>query len=94
MSIDGLSLPFAVNVGNPHAVFFTEEGARIRRLAKMGPKVENHQLFPERVKVSIATIQGENDILLNVWERGTGLTEACGHRRLRHISSRSQKRPD
>jgi len=77
LDYNGLSLPVAVNVGNPHAVFFTEEGAH-PPLSEMGPAVEKHELFPERINVSVATIQGENDILLNVWERGAGLTQACG----------------
>ena len=70
--------PFgAVNMGNPHAVFFVEdvEGHRLERL---GPLIEHHPLFPQRVNVSLAHVVSRERINLKVWERGTGLTLACG----------------
>ncbi|HEX8062168.1 MAG TPA: diaminopimelate epimerase [Allosphingosinicella sp.] len=68
--------PFAVNVGNPHIVFFVED-ARAVDLARLGPMIENDALFPERINVSIASIE-DRALRLRVWERGSGLTQACG----------------
>jgi diaminopimelate epimerase len=68
--------PFAVNVGNPHVVFFVED-ARAVDLARLGPLIEKDPLFPERVNVNVASSDGEA-IRLRVWERGAGLTRACG----------------
>ena len=67
----------AVSMGNPHAVMFVER-VEYRDLAGIGSELEHHPLFPERVNVSIATITGPEDITLRVWERGAGLTLACG----------------
>ena len=67
----------AVNVGNPHAVFFVEDAAAVD-LARHGPMVENDPLFPERANVSVAQVLGPDAIRLRVWERGAGLTRACG----------------
>ena len=77
VDVEGLALPVAVNVGNPHVVFFTD-GSAHTPLAEFGPQVEQHELFPERVNVSLATVVDDNNINLHVWERGAGLTEACG----------------
>ena len=71
-----LQNPFAINVGNPHAVFFVEDADAID-LARLGPEVESDPLFPERVNVSAASLDG-GAIKLRVWERGAGLTLACG----------------
>ena len=68
--------PFAVNVGNPHIVFFVED-ARAVDLETLGPSIERDPLFPERVNVNVASIE-EGIIRLRVWERGAGLTRACG----------------
>ncbi len=73
---DGLDAPFAVNVGNPHVVFFVANADAVD-LARLGPLIEHDPLFPERVNVNIASIEGDA-IRLNVWERGAGLTLACG----------------
>ena len=73
---DGLETPAAVNVGNPHIVFFVEDAASID-LARLGPEIERDPLFPERVNVNVASIEG-GAIRLRVWERGAGLTQACG----------------
>ena len=71
-----LENPFAVNVGNPHVVFFVEDANGVE-LERLGPLIEHDPLFPERVNVNVASI--ENDALrLRVWERGAGLTLACG----------------
>jgi diaminopimelate epimerase len=67
----------AVNMGNPHAVFFVSEAAKID-LDTLGRAIEIHPLFPQRVNVSFAQILAPDDILLRVWERGTGATLACG----------------
>ncbi|HEY5723589.1 MAG TPA: diaminopimelate epimerase [Allosphingosinicella sp.] len=68
--------PFAVNVGNPHVVFFVDDADSID-LARLGPIIERDPLFPERVNVNVASIDGAA-IRLRVWERGAGLTLACG----------------
>jgi len=69
--------PGCVSMGNPHVVFFVldAEAAPVRRL---GPIVERHALFPERANVGFAQIVGRDRIRLRVWERGAGLTKACG----------------
>lgn len=72
-----LADPVAVNVGNPHVIFFVADAEEVD-LALVGPMIENHPLFPERVNVSMAQINSRNDIRLRVWERGAGITEACG----------------
>lgn len=77
LSVGSLSGPAAVSMGNPHAVFFVED-AEIADLAKIGRIVETHELFPERTNVSLATVKGPEAIRLRVWERGTGITRACG----------------
>ncbi len=70
--------PFAaVNMGNPHAVFFVSRIAN-HDLAALGPQIEHHPMFPQRVNVSLAQIVSRERIELKVWERGTGLTLACG----------------
>jgi diaminopimelate epimerase len=67
----------AVSMGNPHAVFFVADAAAVD-LEKLGPLLENHPLFPQRANISFAQILPRNEILLRVWERGTGATKACG----------------
>jgi diaminopimelate epimerase len=66
-----------VDVGNPHLVFFVENLTAVD-LAYLGPIFENHQYFPERINVSFATIAEDNQINLRTWERGAGITQACG----------------
>ena len=73
---EGLESPFAVNVGNPHVVFFVDDVEAVD-LARLGPLIENDPLFPERINVNVAAIEGAA-IRLRVWERGAGLTRACG----------------
>jgi diaminopimelate epimerase len=72
-----LADPVAVNMGNPHAIFFVDEVADID-LAIVGPMIERHPLFPERANVSVAALNAPEVIRLRVWERGVGVTSACG----------------
>ena len=67
----------AINVGNPHVVFFVK---RIEdfNIEKIGPEIESHELFPEKCNITIAQIIDKNLIKVKVWERGAGLTKACG----------------
>ena len=69
--------PGAVSMGNPHCVFFVEDFERARP-EKVGPMIEFHPLFPEQVNVGFARIDAKDKIRLRVWERGAGLTLACG----------------
>jgi len=68
---------FCLNVGNPHIVFFVKDCFKID-IKKLGPKIENHTLFPERTNVTFAQILDKKNIKVNVWERGAGQTKACG----------------
>lgn len=72
-----LNSPVAVNVGNPHAVFFVPNVMKVD-IESLGPKVENHILFPERTNVEFAQVLGPDKIRMRVWERGAGVTRACG----------------
>ena len=77
-AVDGAPGNFsAVSMGNPHAVFFVEDAGAID-LDWLGPLIEHHPLFPERVNASFAQIVTRERILLRVWERGAGATRACG----------------
>jgi diaminopimelate epimerase len=69
--------PIAVSMGNPHMVFFVPDIEAIN-IVKLGPELEHHPLFPERANVGIAHIESRERISLKVWERGAGLTLACG----------------
>ena len=72
-----LENPSAVNMGNPHCVFFVED-ADLAPVQQVGPMVEHHPLFPERTNVGFAQIISRGQIRLRVWERGVGETKACG----------------
>lgn len=72
-----LETPLAVNVGNPHIVFFVEDADAID-LAVLGPDIETDALFPDKINVNVASVVGDDHIKLHVWERGAGLTRACG----------------
>jgi len=72
-----LRAPSAVNVGNPHAVFWVEDVEEVD-LARFGPELENHPIFPERANISLARVTSPTAIALRTWERGAGLTKACG----------------
>ncbi|TXN05357.1 diaminopimelate epimerase [Methylobacterium sp. WL64] len=73
-----LHSPGVVNMGNPHAVFFVDRDPAAYDLARIGPMLENHPLFPERANISVAQVTEREAITLRVWERGAGLTLACG----------------
>ncbi len=72
-----LADPVAVSVGNPHAVFFVEDAEAVP-LAELGPKLEHHPLFPERTNVEVVEVQTPTRLRVRVWERGAGITQACG----------------
>jgi diaminopimelate epimerase len=72
-----LHSPSVVNVGNPHAVFWVEDVAGYD-LARFGPLLENHPIFPERANISLAQVTSPTSMTLRTWERGAGLTKACG----------------
>ena len=67
----------AINVGNPHVIFFVDEIESFD-IKKIGPQIENHKIFPEKCNVTIAKVIDKNLIKVKVWERGAGLTKACG----------------
>ncbi|MDD3371942.1 MAG: diaminopimelate epimerase [Alphaproteobacteria bacterium] len=69
--------PCCVNMGNPHAVFFVPDVSGIP-LSEVGPKLEHDPMFPERCNIEIAQILAPDRIRMRVWERGTGITDACG----------------
>jgi diaminopimelate epimerase len=72
-----LSAPSVVNVGNPHCIFFVDD-IEAHDLARFGPMLEHHPLFPERANISLAQVTGPDSLRLRTWERGAGLTKACG----------------
>jgi diaminopimelate epimerase len=74
---DDLERPTAVNIGNPHVVFFVADCDKVQ-LDRIGPAIETDPLFPERVNVNVATVEAPDSIRLRTWERGVGLTRACG----------------
>ena len=77
LSVGPLSGPACCNVGNPHATFFVED-AELVDVAGIGPEVEHHPLFPERVNVGFCEVRGLDQLRLRMWERGAGITRACG----------------
>src|SRR5262245_41810404 len=72
-----LQSPSVVNVGNPHAVFWVED-VHAYDLGRIGPMLETHPIFPERANISLAHVTSRAAIALRTWERGAGLTRACG----------------
>ena len=76
MAWDGLERPMALNVGNPHLVFFVEDLDAVP-LEALGPRIETDGAFPQRINVNVAQLEAEG-IRLKTWERGAGLTLACG----------------
>jgi diaminopimelate epimerase len=72
-----LHTPSAVNMGNPHAIFWVDD-VEAYDLARVGPLLENHPIFPERANISLAHVTSRESLTLKVWERGAGLTRACG----------------
>ncbi|MCX6009109.1 MAG: diaminopimelate epimerase [Chloroflexi bacterium] len=79
LTIAGRDLPLSfVSMGNPHAVSFLSQPVADFPLAEIGPQVENHPIFPERVNFEIARVLNRNKIEARVWERGAGETLSCG----------------
>jgi diaminopimelate epimerase len=74
---EGLEQGGAVNVGNPHIVFLVDDLDAVD-LGRIGPQIEQDGLFPDRVNVNVAQVTGPSNLRLRVWERGAGLTRACG----------------
>ena len=74
---DGLEQPVAVNVGNPHVIFFVPDCDAVP-LDRLGPEIEHDPLFPQRINVNVASVVDRHTLRLRVWERGAGLTRACG----------------
>ncbi|RDJ20994.1 diaminopimelate epimerase [Bosea caraganae] len=72
-----LHTPCAVNMGNPHAVFFVDDPYAFN-LEQIGPLLENHPIFPDRANIELAAVKAPDHIVLRVWERGAGITQACG----------------
>lgn len=77
ININGFSNGVAVNIGNPHCVFFGDNIEDID-LNNIGPNIENHKLFPNKTNVELIKIINKRKIKMRVWERGAGLTLACG----------------
>jgi diaminopimelate epimerase len=69
--------PSVVNVGNPHCIFWVKD-LDVVDLGKVGPMLEHHPLFPERANITLARVDNRNHVTIRVWERGAGLTRACG----------------
>ena len=72
-----LHTPSVVNMGNPHAIFWVDD-VNAYDLARIGPLLENHPIFPERANITLANIKSRDHIVIRTWERGAGLTQACG----------------
>ncbi|MFC5069865.1 diaminopimelate epimerase [Flaviflagellibacter deserti] len=72
-----LHSPSVANVGNPHAIFWVDD-VEVYDLGRFGPLLENHPIFPERANISLAHVTAPDALTLKVWERGAGLTRACG----------------
>ena len=68
---------FSLSIGNPHIIFFVEDLNKFN-LKEIGPKIENHNYFPEKCNVTLAAIKNKKHVKVKVWERGAGLTKACG----------------
>jgi diaminopimelate epimerase len=72
-----LHSPSVVSMGNPHAVFWVDDPYAYE-LTKFGPLLENHPIFPERANISLAAVKDREHVVMRTWERGAGLTKACG----------------
>ena len=72
-----LHSPSTLSMGNPHAIFWVSD-VMAYDLAKIGPLLENHPIFPERANISLCAVQSKEHIVVRTWERGAGLTKACG----------------
>jgi diaminopimelate epimerase len=86
-----LHSPAVVNMGNPHAIFWVED-VEAYELDRFGPLLENHPIFPERANISLAAVRSPEHIVLRVWERGVGLTRACGSAACAAVVAAARKR--
>ena len=77
LTLGPLSAPVCTNIGNPHATFFVADPEAVD-LAALGPVLEHHPLFPQRANIGVAAVRDRRNIRLRVWERGAGITRACG----------------
>lgn len=77
LDYEGLPRPAVANMGNPHAVFFVSD-IDAHDLKRIGPPLETHAMFPQKANISIAQVMTRDHIRLKVWERGVGITQACG----------------
>ena len=73
-----LHTPSVASMGNPHAIFWVDDDVWTYALDRFGPLLENHPIFPERANISIAQVVAPDHLILRTWERGAGLTRACG----------------
>jgi diaminopimelate epimerase len=73
----GLHSPSVASMGNPHAVFWVED-VNTCDLSRLGPLAENHPIFPDRANISLAQVVARDHLIVRTWERGVGLTRACG----------------
>jgi diaminopimelate epimerase len=72
-----LHSPSALSMGNPHAIFWVDD-VTAYDLARIGPLLENHPMFPERANISLCAVKSREHVVVRTWERGAGLTKACG----------------
>jgi diaminopimelate epimerase len=75
--VPGLAAPSAVNMGNPHAIFWVDD-PQAYDLRAIGPRLEHDPLFPERANITLAATPSRQRVVIRTWERGAGLTKACG----------------
>lgn len=87
-----LHSPSVVNVGNPHAIFWVDDDPDTYELDRFGPMLENHPLFPEKANISIAQVLSREALKVRTWERGAGLTKACGTAACASAVSAARKR--
>lgn len=73
-----LHSPSVASMGNPHAIFWVDKDVWSYELDRFGPLLENHPMFPEKANISIAQVTGKDELTIRTWERGVGLTLACG----------------
>ena len=73
-----LSNPTAVGIGNPHMVFFVDDAQAVPLCDGLGSKLEHHALYPERANVEAVEVRSRSNLRVRVWERGVGITQACG----------------
>ena len=73
-----LHTPSVANIGNPHAVFWVDDDVWSHDLERFGPLLENHPIFPQKANITVANVVSPEHIVIRTWERGAGLTQACG----------------